>query len=518
MESRISLALATKLRMMFEQQDRYLTFPLGTGFSYRYLDFMKDPAVSKLTLQEQSNHKGDFARLLNLIPADSSAYSPDAGQFLWDAVENAIKGSRFAQSGLSEPENKQLEEAVDFLTDVRKLEDGSEIPVNSAAVNRYYEYKTLFDQAEATYLDEKITVQSSSGPEGDRLKQQWAAYREKQLLDLKTQADVDWMNLGFKEKVKNALQVRNDLEPKKFLERYRDAYLHEISISEIPDLNAMGIRTCTTFFSPLDTFEPTLPWTRITLTKSEIATLVQQAPADLKTIFNEGQGSEDIEAVSLEYNNVAVLRPWHKAEFFGSRYWRFNDDALVCDGNTPRHGTIPAYVNSMLVVRNVVVTRKKTMQQNPIILPILIKLPMQTYKIKPVALYTGTVVRPSASTKPVRADMAATAKPNPAMAPRAGAAMTAKPTAKSSFAMAAPSAKQAQTMRPVQAAHYSDVKYAGLAIKSPVITIPEKRPDPPKTTEELVTESFSFDGVIVLAYVCKRLPKSPNPDLALKWA
>jgi len=105
MESRISLALATKLRMMFEQEDRYLTFPLGTGFSYRYLDFMKDPAVSKLTLQEQSNNKGDFARLLNLIPADSSAYSPDAGQFLWDAVENAIKESSFAQSGLSEAEN-----------------------------------------------------------------------------------------------------------------------------------------------------------------------------------------------------------------------------------------------------------------------------------------------------------------------------------------------------------------------------------------------------------------------------
>jgi hypothetical protein len=215
-----------------------------------------------------------------------------------------------------------------------------------------------------------------------------------------------------------------------------------------------------------------------------------------------------------------VLRPWHKAEFFASRYWRFNDDALVCDGNTPRRGTIPAYVNSMLVVRNVVVTRKKTVQQNPIILPILIKLPMQTYRIKPGALYTGTVVRPSAATitptKAVRADMA-TPKLNPAMAPRAGVAMAGKPSTKSSFAMASTSAKQAQALRPLQAAHYADVKYAGLAIKSPRIQIPEKKPDAPKTTEELVTESFSFDGVIVLAYVCKRLPKSPNPDPALKW-
>jgi hypothetical protein len=50
MDSQISLALAAKLRMLFEKNDKYLAFPLGAGFTHRYLDFMKDPSVSGLTL------------------------------------------------------------------------------------------------------------------------------------------------------------------------------------------------------------------------------------------------------------------------------------------------------------------------------------------------------------------------------------------------------------------------------------------------------------------------------------
>ena len=68
MESTLSLALATKLKMLFEKGDRFLTFPLGLGFTYKYLNFMKDPSASGLTLQEQLNNKADFARLLNIIP------------------------------------------------------------------------------------------------------------------------------------------------------------------------------------------------------------------------------------------------------------------------------------------------------------------------------------------------------------------------------------------------------------------------------------------------------------------
>ena len=50
-----SLALANKMQMIFEKEDKFLTYPLGVGFDYLYLSFMKEPSASGLTLQEQLN-------------------------------------------------------------------------------------------------------------------------------------------------------------------------------------------------------------------------------------------------------------------------------------------------------------------------------------------------------------------------------------------------------------------------------------------------------------------------------
>jgi len=39
----------------------------------------------------------------------------------------------------------------------------------------------------------------------------------------------------------------------------------------------------------------------------------------------------------------------------------------------------------------------------------------------------------------------------------------------------------------------------------------------PFEPEELATETYNLDGAVVLAFVCKRIPKSPNPDNTLEW-
>src|SRR5215212_6607519 len=169
MESKVSLALTTKLKMIFEKQDTYLTFPLGVGFSNRYLSFMKDPSVSGLSAQEQLENKGQFARFLNIIPEDKAIWSPDANRVLWNELKDVLRNSIFAVSALSESENKLLDQAIDFLTDMQK-QDGEEIPVSSTAVNKYYEYKTIYEDAESIYLNEKFTVENSGNEE---LTRQW---------------------------------------------------------------------------------------------------------------------------------------------------------------------------------------------------------------------------------------------------------------------------------------------------------------------------------------------------------
>lgn len=67
---------------------------------------------------------------------------------------------------------------------------------------------------------------------------------------------------------------------------------------------------------------------------------------------------------------------------------------------------------------------------------------------------------------------------------------------------------------------YVSLKYNGTTIQRP--KIPRKIFIPPPrqggtSTSNLTTETFSLDGVVVLAYVCKRVPKSPNPDPNLSW-
>src|SRR5207245_1634989 len=152
---------------------------------------------------------------------------------------------------------------------------------------------------------------------------------------------------------------------------YKQAYLNELKIAKVPDLNGMGLEFCTTFYSPFDAFEAKLPWTKINLTKDEITTLAQSAPADLKSVFSPGEDSDAIEQVSLEYTNIVIVRPWLKPEFFASRYWTLPDKSVVSDGNTPRAGRIPACLSSMVVARSITIARKKSVESRPLVVPIL---------------------------------------------------------------------------------------------------------------------------------------------------
>ena len=124
----------------------------------------------------------------------------------------------------------------------------------------------------------------------------------------------------------------------------------------------MGIGFYTTFYSPIDAFDTDFSWNTITLNSEEINELVKNAPVELKEIFWSNNEKSDIIEVSLEYKEVAVLRPWFKPEFFTSKCWKLANNSLVSDGETPRKGIIPAYITSMIVVSRVKVKRKKLQQ------------------------------------------------------------------------------------------------------------------------------------------------------------
>lgn len=546
---------------MFEKEDKYLTFPAGLGFSYNYLEFMKDPSKALLSAQEQLNFAADFSRQMNLIPEDKPVFMTDASRFLWDEVRKILNESVFAESTLTPEEERQLAEAIDFLTDEKIDIDGSKVPVNSPQVSKYYEYKTIAEEAERVYLDEKLSVQFAEGPDAQQLKEKWNSYREKQLKEAWDKAEADWINLGFKRQVEEYSALKNSLELRKYVNLYRQACLDELNISEIFDLNGRGIGFYTTFFSPMDAFEKQLPWTSITLTKSEILGLIREAPPELKTIFGADQGEIDIEAISLEYNNIVIIRPWFKPEYFKSRYWRLPDARIISDGQVPRGGMLPAYITSMIVARNIRVTRRKGAAQQPLVLPILSKSPIQEYReivkqkpiakprpiVKPRPGETPPVVDPAlvemkidnkkVLSRSILAEKSSFTRLNVAPStlvagttldsvrgPRNFAATAFKPVAddrKTEVKLAADSMVMETAIHKVKP-FYKAAKYEGMTIKTPIryeilaeYLKNDSRVQP--QNDQLVTETIDFDGVSVLALVCKRLPKSPDPDASLKW-
>ena len=64
---------------------------------------------------------------MNFVIEDTPVWVPDSGHMLWDELMTILNNSIFAESSLSEEENKLLDEGIDFLINI-EVSDGMEIP------------------------------------------------------------------------------------------------------------------------------------------------------------------------------------------------------------------------------------------------------------------------------------------------------------------------------------------------------------------------------------------------------
>ena len=89
-----------------------------------------------------------------------------------------------------------------------------------------------------------------------------------------------------------------------------------------------------------------------------MAKLVAEAPEQLKAVLG-GQTQSAIDRVSFEYRSVALVRPWFQAMALTSRIWRSSDPELVLsDGGSPATGSCPAYVSALVFIRNISITQR----------------------------------------------------------------------------------------------------------------------------------------------------------------
>jgi len=435
MESNIEVALAIKLQKLFPAtKEKFLGFPMGMGFKYEELNFMEDPGnLTAEQLRQRNLYKAQFARLVNVIPQDKVVLSTDTTRFLWDEYRNVLNNANLAESILTK---------------------------NS---------------------------------DDNTLKEKWEAYLEKELRDAKDKALTDWINLGYKNKVERYQEIYNRLGQKD-PHRYMQSYLNDLNASnEQLDTND-PVGTYTTFYSPSNCFDTKQSWQRITMLRNEINSLIRSAPRELKRFITNEQ--LNIESISLEYKKVEVLRSWYYDSLFTSRYWKLPDETtIISDGKIPRGGEIPAFIKSMIVTRNIEVTRKKTVDSPS---PPL-KFSFWAKNIQ--ALKHNVWISKGAQLSP--------ASPN--ITP-----ILAQSTATPTIVLAGPSLATLGTISSAQPSNYVMAKYVGTSVSTPTLATPIKQEEK-KTEEEFVKETLELDGVALIAFVCKRLAKSPNPDKTLKW-
>lgn len=552
MESNVELALAAKMLKLFPPgEETYLAFPLaGAAFTSGELAIFERPGESAADIRLRSHHKAQFARLMNQVPVESLRWNAsDRG--LGTEYKRVLDEAEMAGSALTAAERAKLAAARRYLSKTVRTEDG-ETTVYSAAVTSYYQYKEAAEELERTYLDEKLTAELSQDP---AVKAEWEGGRRETLEAARAKAAQDWAVLGHKAEVEAAQATVAALGAKDPQVR-RVALLAEYDSCLEPDVesgDAVGVPS--TFYSPSDVFSPTATWNTLHLTGDEVSSLLAEAPTELAELKTSGGGG--IDSVTVEYTSVTVMRPWFDPAFLAMRSWRLPDDGVVSDGATPRAGRIPGYVTSLVVARKVTIARtvpadrpnEPSRAGSPPALKGLGYLAKalrgveQQWRVQPVTGPVRDVTVPAriAGLAPTEAEHRASA---PAVSDLRNAVVTAKSqgmTVTRLPAVVAPRSLMSTEAEPAAirdaAARLRDLDVDGSAPsprRPPAVpgrplppppglpSGPPPSPPPgapggaPATTTQVVDE-VTLDGVVVLAYRIRRVPKSPNPDPGLDW-
>jgi hypothetical protein len=244
--------------------------------------------------------------------------------------------------------------------------------------------------------------------------------------------------------------------------------------------------------------------------------LLNEAPAELRLRFGADSATSSVASLTFEFSSAAILRPWFVSEALRARFWRFADPGkIISDGGRPPKGACPAYVTAIVFARKVAVEEKRA-EPTPSAKPfdgfrftVAVKDPERLARISPEVL-AATQPRPvsvTASTMNVKA--AETVSPGTATVRMANPQVMR--AADMNVAAARPVATQTVTTRPIR---LSTMAVTRLPQQSVPVTAPTTPSPSPTSSPQPAT---SDDAVYILAFICKTLPKSPDPDLTLQW-
>lgn len=508
----VVLGLAGKAVQVFARPGHYLSFAIAPYAMERAR--LKALISDPLSAEGQSG-LAEFSLVVNEVP--TGGLWQWEGKRLWNVYGDVLAGADLAETLLTLSERSDYERAFELLYDVTA--EGA--PKPAAITVAYEQYRDAYYAAAQEYKNREQQAESLAD---SAVRERWAADKP-QLLERVTTAELGWATAGHRAEVDEARRLLRDLGSRSPLvvwagyRRLFDPNLPELYFRTAPD----GSLYLPTGYLPGDIVDS--GWSTITVTKGELAALAAAAPEDLRARLGAGIATTTVERVSFEYSAVTISRPWFAPQVLESRAWRFHEPGrFLSDGAEPPSGECTAYVTGLVLARNITVSQRTAAEASPDLgfLPTAKKASRASMiPAEPPEL----VVARAEARRRMLASRAALA-PAPATAPASATVVRAGPSialrARPHLAVARAAVVGAAAREVVPPASPPPAPPPPPVHLPALMAIPSLRhpvvvPAPPPQPTSVVNTTTEPDDVYVLAFICRLLGKSPDPDPALSW-
>jgi len=506
MDALAQLALMTKAKLLFESSDTFLSFPASTPISYPsdQMDFANPATIP------QMQAFADFSTWTNALP-QGTLFQPTLDNLLWDVYQGVLQNGQVAQGSLTASQTATLQAAQAVLS----TQGPNGVLVDTPAVVAYNQYQQAYFAASEEYNNQKVTASASTDPNAQAA---WQNGGEAAAQAEVTAAESAWETMGFKVQVEGAqatVQTLSSQSPQLKWQSWEALCNPATDFLTDPSTNSVFGPT---LFAPYDVIsQPS--WPNFSINGADIPNLVSQAPPELKNIFETTTGDSTIDSLSFEYCSVALRRPWFCAELFSARFWRFSDPTVqLSNGNDPPTGNWPAYITSVVFARNIVV---KTNASAPTPTPTLhgfTPLPPGIVKAAPLPSPHPMPVffRPLVASE---AHALTTAAPAPSMEHEVSAVPGRTLVLEPRFAETA-IAGRTIAVAPLAQPSKPFIMDPVFRLRLSAATFPSNGTTgaaPAQQPTAAPSSPAQSDEVSILAFICKPLPKCPNPDPTLTW-
>jgi hypothetical protein len=486
MDALAQLALMTKAKLLFEKPGSFLSFPVLSPISYKASDLNFDQ--NKLT-PAQLMVLSDFSRAVN-SRVTGPLYQMETDSYLWDTYQYVLTNATLARETVSS-EDPSLVEAMQLLT--AKASDGTVI--DSPQMTAYKQYRDAWITATQAYRNQQLTAELSTDP---AVKKQWERVDELKLRAIQQQSEEEWVQKGFKNEIDRALQIQQAhaaQSPQSSWTQWDAAFDPAIDVQTDTNNRSFAL----TSYSPQGIVDQT-DWLTFHLTRNEINQLASQAPPELRDILAVGGSTSPVESLSFEYRSVALTRSWFRPPVFDARFWKLPEGAPeISDGGNPAKGAWPGYAAAVVFVRNITLMMRGPAPATPG--PVLGK----------IFMVDRAMLRPQVMMAPPPRVAMLKMKVDPTAI--GATALEARTVAKIRDHRRPPSKPAVVSPQRVITARLGNNTFRPIKVKLP----PPPPPPPPPPTPNITTQQGTRGEISILAFICKWLPKSPNPDPGLKW-